>query len=177
MKRRIFIGIKIGSDLGKEVRSWSEGHAKKINVRWTKDKNLHITLVPPWYEDAEKVIEKLRDLEIKVKPFEISFESIEFGPDPKGPRLIWAKGKKPKEVDYLERYLAEMLKKKAQRKSDFIHLTLARFGKRDFSRFTVKKIEDKVNWKESIDSICLFESKLMCTGSEYKVLKKYKLDS
>lgn len=176
MKRRLFIGIKVGQDLESQVVKWRSRHKNKLNIRWTKQKNLHMTLVPPWCgENINRLIKKINNLKLKIKPFEVYFERIEFGPGSKRPRLIWAVGKKPKEIDYLEKYLAELFRKKPQRESDFIHLTLARFNPGDFRKFSVKKIEDKINWRDKVDSICLFESKLSKHGSDYRVLYTLKI--
>jgi 2'-5' RNA ligase len=177
MKKRLFIGIKAGYNLVEEVHKWRGNYIKKVDVRWTKDKNFHITLLPPWYEDeVGQAIRRLNDLKLNIKPFLVRFEKVGLGPDPKRPRLIWAKGKKPKEFGYLENYLAEFLQKKPQRRANYIHLTLARFNPRDFSKFSIKKIEDSISWKSKIDCISLFESKLKRTGSDYRVLKKHKLN-
>ena len=179
MKKRLFVGIKIDKKLGKEVQNW-EGVFKKLPVRRIKSENLHITLVPPWYEEEEKLhklIEGLRELGLNINPFKIHFEKVEFGPDTKRPRLIWAIGGKPAEVDQLEKTLSSFLQKEPQRKNDLIHLTLGRFKPKDFRTFTIKSVQDNVDWNQTVDSLCIFESQLKQTGAEYKVLEEFRIAS
>jgi 2'-5' RNA ligase len=176
VKKRLFVGIKVGKGLRDEVSKWRRSFQFKLKARWINDDNLHITLVPPWYEgEVEEVIKRLSDLKIGVRPFEIQFRKIEFGPDRKGPRLVLATGSKPRQVVKLEKLLSRTLKTKPQRESNFIHLTLARFRPDGFKKFPVKRLDEKVSWKEKVESISLFESKLLRSGAEYKVLAELRL--
>jgi 2'-5' RNA ligase len=178
MKIRLFIGLKLARPFLYKVGEWRKGFENKFDVRWIKDENLHVTLVPPWYEhkdSLDKVVNKLSQFDKDISSFEIHFNRVEFGPGKSSPRLIWATGKKPKEIYVLEKILSQTLKKRGQRKSEFIHLTLARFNAKDFSKFPVKRLKERVDWHERIESFSLFESKLKRGGAEYSQLRRFEI--
>lgn len=175
MKKRIFIGLKISKDLQTRVVRWR----KKFPdwpVRWTPEKNLHITLIPPFYEDNVRAInKKLRNTQNYPSEIIVEFNRIAFGPDPKRPRLIWAVGEKPPELEDLKKYLEKILEIPAEKRTFSLHLTLGRFKPEDFHHFSIKKLKEKISWKEKIKSIVLFESKLSRKGAEYEILEEIKL--
>jgi len=86
------MAIKIPPVLEKTVELWQNKHSD-FGVRWVKPKNLHITLIPPWYVDENQlldVINKTKEAVSRIAPFEIGFNKVSFGPSPENPRLIWA---------------------------------------------------------------------------------------
>ena len=173
MKKRIFVGIKISKGLFQEIGKWGKRY-QKLDVRWVKSKNLHVTLVPPWHEsEVDRVMKTLEDRAIKIKPFNVKFRKVTFGPNPKRPRLIWAEGKVPRELNELKTLLEKSLNKKPEKRDFRLHLTLARFKPKQFKDFSMKKLDDKIFWKDKVKSICIFESKLLRTGAEYEVLKRF----
>lgn len=170
-KKRIFIALPISQELQKIILKWEKNY-KNLPVRWLSPKNLHITLVPPWYEsDIKKNSSQLEC--IKSPFFDVVFESIEFGPDPKRPRLIWAKGKAPEALLALQKNVTKLTRQKSERRPFKLHLTLARFRPENFAKFPVKKLNEKVTWREKITSFMLMESLLSPKGAEYKILEKY----
>lgn len=64
MKHRLFIAITLSEELQKEILAWEVLWQKRLDsrIRWLAGKNLHLTLVPPWYE--ENVGETVRVFEI-----------------------------------------------------------------------------------------------------------------
>ena len=67
--KRIFIGLPIAKTLAEEISKWQEGQ-QKLPVRWLAPKNLHLTLIPPWYEtDVERVAAQLVAVGELVQPF------------------------------------------------------------------------------------------------------------
>src|SRR4030042_3981812 len=176
MKKRVFIGIKVGSELASEVISWQERYKGKFNVRWISKDNLHITLTPPWYEEnIEGIIDKLAKMSFRLPSFGISFQKVAFGSQQRAPRLIWAEGLTPNEMFELKNLIEKTLNIKPEKRELKLHLTIARFRESYFKLFTVKKIENKISWKMKVNSFCLFESKLFPTGAEYSVLKEFRL--
>jgi 2'-5' RNA ligase len=196
--RRIFIAIPISENLQREILEWEENF-KNLPVRWLQGKNLHITLVPPWYTDeVEKIKEACRNFKkisqsisyhpIEqsdiVSPFEIEFRKVTYGPDPQRPRLIWAEGKTPAEIRNLKLEIERALNQKPEERQFKLHLTLARFGPRPlrqrsgaggsetFSSFPIKKLDEKVDWKERVESFVIMESHLSPEGADYEVLEK-----
>jgi len=172
-KKRIFIAIPISHRLQEEILRWEKKY-KKLPVRWLLGKNIHITLIPPWYEDnIEAIIEKLKG--IKGKPFNLEFNRVSYGPNLKQPRLIWAEGKAPKKIIYLKNELEKIF---PEHKSDYnnwlMHITIARFEPEMFSYFPIKTLNEKVLWRDNINSFVLMESHLSRSGADYEVLEEFK---
>ena len=180
MKKRIFLGIKIGAKLYPPILRWRKKYPGKLSVRWIKEENLHITLLPPWYEESSNIknqILKIEKIIPKINPFLLKFNYVGYGPENKRPRLIWAEGESPKEIMKLKNGLEKIILIKPQSRDFKLHLTLARFRPKDFKKFSINKINDKVFWEQIVDSFCLFESRLSPKGAEYKILKKFNLQS
>jgi 2'-5' RNA ligase len=170
VKRRIFVAVALSQALQEQIIAWQERH--HLPVRWIKGKNLHITLVPPWYEeDLERVKESLGKL-CKHTPFSIALNTVEFGP-PRQPRLIWATGDTTKEMLELKEHVEAALGIHSDQKFK-LHVTIARFRPEDFRKMPVKKLGEKVDWKEQINSIVLMESHLTSAGADYEVLEEIK---
>lgn len=173
MKKRIFVAAAISSELQKEILEWGKEH-EELPVRWLAGKNLHITLIPPWYaDDIESVIEKLRT--IKGQPFDIEFNKVTYGPGPERPRLIWAEGGAPAEIRELKIQLEKLLNKEPEKRTFTLHLTIARFRPETFVSFQVKKLDEKVAWHEKISSIVLMEAHLSSKGADYEILSRFTL--
>lgn len=182
MKLRVFVSIAISEKLQNEIADWRLNFLGKnpgafFDLRWLADKNLHITLIPPWYEDehaVEKVKSKMQQAISSVAPFEIEFNKVTYGPDQRRPRLIWGEGKAPQELLDLKSGLEKILDKKPERREFTLHLTLARFRPENFRYFSLKKLDEKILWRDTVRSIVLMESFLSPTGADYEVLAEVK---
>jgi 2'-5' RNA ligase len=145
--------------LQKEILAWEEPWRLKLGnkVRWLDGKNLHITLVPPWYEeDLEKAKEQLKKTVVSFHPCTLLFHHVTFGPDHRRPRLVWAVGKPVSGMK-------------------LPHLTLARFREKDFASFPFKTLDEKISWRENVDSIMLMESRLFSSGADYTIIARMNL--
>lgn len=166
------MAVKISEELQEEILEWEKSY-HRLPVRWLTGKNLHITLISPWEsEDAERTKAALKTLEGKVGPFEMVFEKVEFGPHGQELRLIWAEGAAPKEMIVLKNELEKLLGLENNGRSFRLHLTLARFHPKDFVRFPVKKLDEKVFWRQKVKSFVLIESRLLPDGADYEVLEE-----
>jgi 2'-5' RNA ligase len=171
MKHRVFIALTISPPLQKEILEW-EKKLPPLPVRWLEWKNLHITLVPPWYEHEED-LGKLKSLLKEIsgaESFKLNFRKVTFGPDPHRPRLIWAEGPTPRAIEELQDRLFSILNLSRENRPFKLHLTLARFRPETFSSFSVKKLEEKVFWEDEIKSVALMESHLTPQGADYKLI-------
>jgi 2'-5' RNA ligase len=169
---RIFIGLPIGENLQDKILKF-EKKFKNLPVRWILPHNLHITLVPPWYENnIEEVKEKLKSFNLG-KSFKISFYKVEYGPSKKFPRLIWAVGDTPKELLILRQNLFNILGQKPEERDFKLHLTLARFNFNPEIKF--REINESIYWEDDVKEVILFCSHLLKRGAEYEVLEKIKL--
>lgn len=174
MRKRVFVGIK-AEDLQAQISEFRKKYPELSNLRWIPKENLHITLIPPWNEaSVEDIIDLLLAKKIWVRPFEVKFERISFGPKGKSPRLIWAVGKAPQEILDLKKML-ETLLKKVSSKDYKLHLTIARFRQSEYRNFSVKTLNLSVYWKIKVSSFVLFQSILTNSGSFYKPLLEIKL--
>lgn len=173
MKQRIFIAVKTSPRLEKEVIRLQNKY-KNLPVRWIAPKNLHITLIPPWYSDnISGVIETIQNTCALSSPIGLSFHTVEFGPSKNAPRLIWASGQAPRELINLKRCLEKTLGIKEEKRSFLLHLTLARFRPESFSSFPIKSLSERVEWTDTISSFVLMESRLSRTGADYEVLHEF----
>lgn len=184
--KRIFIALPITKE--PEI-DWPLKLREEKFIRWIKPKNLHITLVPPWYvadsrmeaqldrepESLPLVAQRLKSLEGKLTSFEMRFDRVRFGPDPKKPRLIWAEGETPQQLWELKTEIEKRLEREPEDRPFRLHVTLARFRAEDFSHFPVKELDKEIEWSEQVKAFVLMESRLSPKGAEYKVLEKVRL--
>lgn len=176
MKKRIFVGIKVSEKLQKEIARWRKLFESRLPVRWLLSKNLHLTLIPPWYEENLDSIKKaLMATDFKVQPFEIAFHQVTFGPQAKNPRLIWAQGQTYPPLVILRDQLSKVLPRPVEKQPLLPHLTLARFRPHDFVNFPIKKLDEPVRWNQKVRSIALFEVHLLPSGADYQSLAEIRL--
>jgi 2'-5' RNA ligase len=167
---RIFIGLPIGENLQDKILKF-EKKFKNLPVRWILPHNLHITLVPPWYEnDIEGIKEKLKFFDLG-KSFKISFYKVEYGPSKKFPRLIWAVGNNSNELLILRQNLFNILSQEPEQRDFKLHLTLARFNFNP--KIKLPEINESVYWEDEIKEVVLFRSHLLKTGAEYEVIERF----
>lgn len=179
MSSRLFIAIKISEETKSKILSLQREYPD-INVRWLYGHNLHITLIPPWYEDdTEKVKSVLKTLENKIGGFNVKFSKITYGP-PRDFRMIWATGTLTKEIINLKSSLQDLLIKEKiikipENRPFLLHLTLARFHSEDYKFFGTKILNKNISWEIKISSIVLMQSHLTRTHAEYKILEEINL--
>jgi RNA 2',3'-cyclic 3'-phosphodiesterase len=173
MKQRLFIAISFADNFYKYINSFRKKY-NHLDVRWLTPSNLHITLVPPFYEEPDKVISLLKSANFNIKPFDITFEKVEFGPNKRKPRLIWGIGKTPTELQVLSKELHARLKIENTRPFK-LHTTLARFSTKQFNQFAEKELSEVVYWNERVASLVLLASHLSKIGAEYELLYRHKV--
>lgn len=174
---RIFIALSILEKLQNEVLKYREFYPD-LPVRWLENKNLHITLIPPWEEkeeDIEKIKSVLKSLENKIGPIAVEFKRVSYGPNSYFPRLIWATGKAPEAIVEFKKALEQGLGRQAEKNEFLLHLTLARFKPEDFQSFPIKKIDDEINWKETFNEFVIMHSRLSPDGADYEILERFRL--
>jgi 2'-5' RNA ligase len=87
---RVFVALKIASDLAQELAGLSAGLAG-LAVRRVAAADIHLTLVPPWREPAiAEAVAKLGRVAAMHAPFELAFRHVGYGPQPRRPRFLWA---------------------------------------------------------------------------------------
>lgn len=182
MKKRVFIAIATSQDLQTMILKWRERFTD-LPVRWLKEKNLHLTLVPPWYtSNVQGIIKSLEPIGNRFSRIPIQFNKVTLGPDPRQPRLIWAEGRAPARIIELQKELeAIVISQFTGELSRYrlwkLHLTLARFRPEDFNNSRVSRFNERVYWEELVTSIVLMESHLTRGGADYEILHRIQLSS
>lgn len=169
--KRIFTALIPSESVRKEIRRFAAS-LPDLPVRWIEDHNLHLTIIPPWeVQDIERVSECLKTAVRDIRPFEIQFTEISFGPDSRQPRLIWATGKPCGELLRLKTNLERELAIESGR-SLIPHLTLGRFHPEDFANFPLKTLRKQIVWVDRFDAAVLMESRRGRGGADYEILKR-----
>ena len=175
MNKRIFIGIEASKKIKNKVSKIKNNYRDISFLRWINARNLHVTLLPPWYEDnLEEIRKMLERIKSEFKPFTLKFSEVKFGPTSKNPRLIWAEGDAPEELNKLEKLLEKSFKKLPEKREFKLHLTLARFKYDSFAESKKPNVYEKILWIQKVNSITLFESVLRPSGAEYIVISRIK---
>jgi 2'-5' RNA ligase len=176
MRKRVFVGIQISVNFASFLDQWSRNNLKIKNLRLIPLRNLHITLVPPWYEEDIKVVSyKLALIKNNPQSFVIDFRKILPGPNKSRPRLIWVQGQYNNNFEFLENKLHKLLKKELTKRKTIPHITIARFNPNKVNISSMKALKEDISFGETVDNVTLFESKLKRGGAEYSILKKIKL--
>lgn len=170
---RLFVGIPAKDIIKKRIKEWRGDFGDIGRIRWIRDENLHITLVPPWYMDNPDEVIKILSGKVAIKiRFEIKFRDIEFGPG-REKRLIWVRGEESEDLDKLTIDLHNALGKSVEKRVFIPHLTIARFRREDFKSFKKKKLREAVEWEMRVDRFVLYESILSSKGAVYRVIKEF----
>ena len=122
---RIFVALKMAADIARELAQIARP-LERFSVHPIAKEDPHLTLVPPWNEDAvPNAIEKLRLAVGSHYAFRLEFRHVGYGPDPKRPRLVWVECTANKELMSLRAALMLAFGKTDERL--FLpHATLAR---------------------------------------------------
>ena len=145
-----------------------------LPVNWLKDSNLHLTLIPPWEaSDSKETESRLEELLRDKSSFEIEFYSIEYGADPKEPRLIWLTGGATKDLLSVKDRLESIAPTKISFTPWKPHITIARFDTKRFSSFPIKHLNEQIRWPEIFSSVAIYESILNADGTEYRIVSEY----
>lgn len=183
-KRRIFIAINLPDKTKRKIlevcRQWAD-----LPMRWTKEDNLHITLVFIGYVDEEQLLEVCQIAKQAVKkshPFEIKFNHICLGPSEKQARMIWLKGEISQDLIRLRNSLESDLLQNGcfHKKERFFkpHITLARIRQREWKSMKYRpEIDKDISLSFPVDSIEIMESYLSSKGSDYVILESIPLDN
>lgn len=175
MHMRIFLALPFSKQLYPEVKTLQH-EFPNLPVRWLKNSNLHITLVPPWEiseQNLEQLKAKLREIETP-RPFTVEFNKFSAGPNPKSPRLFWATGNhSPNELLKLKNDLEHAVKYRPDRGFN-LHTTLARFH-RDSLVLNPKLvgITKSIHWNMLVREFVIMQSVLSEQGAEYNIIESF----
>lgn len=174
MKKRLFIAIDLPEEIKEELTKFQKKF-KKINLRWTKRENLHITLIfIGWIDEAkiEFIKNSIKQAIQNFPSFLLKLDRIILGPDEERARMIWAIGETSLELQRLREKIAQELEKNNiffdKRHPLKLHITLARARERELRGL---KIREELSLVFPAKEIYLMESELKKEGPEYRILE------
>lgn len=157
-KHRIFIAINLPDNVKEKLVEY-QNRIKKEDfgwAKWTKKDNLHITLEflgSVWDKDMPVILEKANSVALKISPFNVKLNKIDYFPNEKNPKYVFATG-----GEY--------------------HITLARIKEWQWKRIDLDErpiIAEDINLEFKVNTIELMESKLKKSGPEYSIIQSYNL--
>jgi 2'-5' RNA ligase len=179
-KHRIFIAINLPEGVRKKLAEY-QTKWPELPIRWTRPKDIHITLVFLGYLTDEELLEICRitkEVASKHTSFNINLTKICYGPtDKKPPRMIWAVGEKSEEFISLKNDLDKSLAFSENREFS-PHITLGRVRKWEWQRIEPEErpeVNEDISLSFSVSSIEVMKSSLKRTGAEYSVLESHNL--
>jgi|GEM_PF-1728877 len=160
-KKRIFLALTPPEKLLQNIADWQNTHKDIFGVRYIKHENLHLTVLPPWYEKGinlgiinELISCHLKDLQSVV----IQFNRIETKAN-----CLWLSAVCPSSFARLREKLASTLNLKFEMQTT-PHITLARLKKgASYQKFW----RDPIATKACLNQLVLFESILEQEGAKY----------
>ncbi|MFA5821289.1 MAG: 2'-5' RNA ligase family protein [Candidatus Gracilibacteria bacterium] len=162
--KRIFIALPLPKELTEKILDWQKAH-KDLPAQFIKEKNLHITVIPPWRtDDINAIIAKLKTLSNQPKQINITLTDIN---SQNKLQMIWAEGQTPPEILTLKTILEETLNKQPEARPFRLHITIASKSETD--------IHEAISWTAKLDSFVLMESLLFKEGAKYLTLETFHL--
>ncbi len=209
-RHRIFVAINLPEDIKKKLAEYQ----KKIEelftlqrpassgadmgpIRWTKIRNIHITLDFIGYVNNDELLDIcniVKKVASKQPPFLVNLIKICYGPLPRAgqtldkrpPKMIWAIGEKSKEFaslkDNLDKSLSDSANASfsAENRTFSPHITLGRIKQWEWKRIEPEErpvVNENINLSFSANSIEAMESILKKRGPEYTILESHNLES
>ncbi len=154
---RVFLGVKIAPDISDQLASLAK-ELREEHVRLVAPGDIHLTLVPPWNETScPEAIEKVGQIVSKFNPFVLELQHLNYGPELKRPRLLWAEGAASNEITSLRGALLHLFNQKDER--PFLpHVTLARLRGNGAAIARRHPIGREVSFTQRVNSVELFRS-------------------
>lgn len=169
---RLFLGIPLDAAIKSALRTIRRDLGI-LPVRWLQDENLHITLIPPWEGEPEAAIAALEMMGPKIPALNLELDRVEFGPDPRRPRLIWAAGETPAGLLDLKRELENALGLAPEKREYRLHATLAVLAPEKFRDFPVQDLYLPVAWSMPAQMYALIRSELRPEGARHTILREF----
>lgn len=185
--KRIFIAINLPKEIKQKLTALQEELSQFVpKVKWTKEANLHLTLVFLGEIDiakTQKIYQIAKEIVSDIKPFKLKLKSLGVFPEIRKAKIIW--------VDVLDDAILKNLNQALYRK-----LTTQGFvlDKREFTpHITIGRIKERTPYLKSalitllnkhketefgsflVESLELMESQLNEEGPEYRVLESIEL--
>jgi len=145
-------------------------------VKWSKEKNLHITLFFLGFVDDDStldVCQKVAKIAQTADIFDVEFEAIKFGPTMEDPRMIWVAGKVSENLrDLVEKIEKELGIFSSSKKEFRPHITLGKIRKNKWNELPEKPVINKdFPLLVTVESIDVMASDFEGDDMEYTVIE------
>jgi RNA 2',3'-cyclic 3'-phosphodiesterase len=165
---RVFVALKIAPEIADELAQIAR-ELERFPVRPIAAADIHLTLVPPWSEvSIPNAVEKLRRVADRFGDFTLEFRRVEYGPEPRRPRFLWAECTAGPEIAQLRAMLLLTFEQTDQRPFR-PHVTLARLRGNGAVIARKYPIDCDLALTQRVGSVELMQSPPP-GGSGYKVL-------
>jgi 2'-5' RNA ligase len=173
-RARVFVGLKVAPEITRELAQFTMGLEKTSSVRVIPPADIHLTLVPPWSETSlPDAAEKLRLSATQFGAFQLTFQHVGYGPQPRRPRLIWADCAATDDVAALRSALLQAYGQSDERPFR-PHVTLARIRENGQAIARKHPIDQELSLTQRIETVELFQSPP--SGERgYRILASFRL--
>lgn len=169
---RLFIALELPDSVKRQLLALSRSMR---GARWQNEGQLHLTLKFIGEIDGSRMQDLLDALsEVKVEPFTLQIEGVDYIGSRRYPRILYAKVNKPSELSRLYRRINSALEGmglELEKQKLRPHITLARLKETPYPEIARFLQTESLLKSEAfpIDSFHLFRSKLSPSGSEYQI--------
>lgn len=174
-KKKIFVEIEVPPQVKRRLIQKME-QWKPLPVKWMKEANLHVTLAFLGYVDESmlpEICEKVAEAAAKHESFDLEFEKITLGPDPRDPQMFWLEGEISEELRLLNESIEKSLGIFRKERKEFRpHVTLGRIRTLKWDELPEKPVvEEKIRLAFSVEDVLVMESSQDKSGPLYNVLE------
>lgn len=162
-QRKIFLGVAISRDVSKrlatKMKKWHH-----LPFRFTKEGNLHITLLFLGHvldESVAEVCEQVDAVCKDIEAFDVDFDTITLTPEQgREAKMLWYEGKPSKELQNLREVIEKELGMFSTEKKAFRpHITLGRTRKNLWQALDeIPEIRESLALAIPIDSVIVYEA-------------------
>ena len=185
--KRVFLAIPVNYEIVGAIRSFISLNTPQLDkkslkkFRWIREENLHVTIL--FIGEVEEklipqIIDRVFEVILEKKSFELEFDDFRSAADPKYPRMIWAAFKQSPEFTKLHNQMIEAVQPiarvDASRKDPVPHITVARYNPVRNPEWLLKQPFQKKN--QVVRSFELWQSNFSKEGVSYESLASFDLD-
>lgn len=154
---RVFLGVKIAPDISEQLVGLARG-LRQEQVKLVAPGDIHVTLVPPWNETLiSEALEKIRATVAEFNPFVLELQHLNYGPELKRPRFLWAECGMSEEITALRGALLHLLDQSDERPFR-PHVTLARLRGNGAAIARRHPIDRVLSFSQQVKSVDFFRS-------------------
>ena len=175
---RLFVAAALPPPL-KEYLARESQPFRQESVRFVPEENLHLTLFflgNVAHEALPDIKEKIRLTATRHASFVLQLHSLEPGPKPRSPRLVWARFEQHQLFEQLSEELTQQLAPQPPRQQKAIpHVTLARLRKDKPAPQALPTILPAAPVQLAVTAISLWQSELASPHPRYSILETFAL--